>query len=107
VVNLFKLDPRLFETVAHGIVREPRVVLLASKPLFLSCRNDLSVQDESGRAVVVKRRDSKDSHDTINLEQGVDEWSDDRSFGQHNQATENGHHHHNWQQPEFLSIPHE
>jgi uncharacterized protein YceK len=36
----------------------------------------VAILDQSGCAVVVKRRDAKDSHGAINLEQGVDERSD-------------------------------
>src|SRR5207249_744021 len=50
------------EAVSDRLLRESRVVLLPSEPLLLSGRNDLTVSEETRRAVVVESRDPQDVH---------------------------------------------
>ena len=59
IVELIRSQPGLFQTVVNGVLRKSSVVLLPSKPLFLSSSHDLTIHHQSGRRVVIKCRDSK------------------------------------------------
>ena len=62
VVDVAQADSRFGEAILDGAPWIAAVVLLAAEPLLLGRRHDTAVLDESGRAVVVERRDAEDPH---------------------------------------------
>lgn len=59
IVELLRIEFRLAQTVVDGVARERRVVLLPGKTLFLSCCDDLTIDDECGGRIVIERRDAQ------------------------------------------------
>ena len=62
VVNVLRREVRVVEAKCNGLVWEPRVMLLSTKPFFLRCSNDLAVDHKSGGAVMIKSREAKNPH---------------------------------------------
>src|SRR5690606_25871972 len=61
-VELRGVDARLAQAIRDGVGREGRVVLLPREALFLRRREELTVADEAGGAVVVEGADPEDVH---------------------------------------------
>jgi hypothetical protein len=56
VVEIGGLDACLLAAIAHGIRRKIRIVLAPREAFFLGRRDDLAVDDESSRGVVIEGR---------------------------------------------------
>ena len=63
VVQGAELHARLLQTVAHRMLGKTRVVLLAREALLLGGRDDFTVDQERGGAVVIKRGNAQYFHD--------------------------------------------
>ena len=61
-IDLPEPDAARLQAPRHGMGGIVRVVLLARKALLLRSRDDPSVLDEGGGAVVIERRESEDAH---------------------------------------------
>src|SRR5439155_12038390 len=55
-------DATFPETVLDRLRREPGIVLLPGETLLLRGGHDRTVSNETGRAIVVKRRNTQDVH---------------------------------------------
>ena len=61
-VELIATEPSLVQTVRHRALREPRVMLLPGETLFLCRCDDVAIDHESGRAVVIEGRNAQNIH---------------------------------------------
>ena len=59
-VDVLNGDAGVFQAEVDGTGREGRIALHAREALFLACRDDFAVPEESGGTVVVVRRDAED-----------------------------------------------
>src|SRR5687768_4203015 len=64
-IDVAEPDLRVVEAIAHGVGRKTRVVLAAAESLLLRRRDDLSVDDQHGSAVVIERGQTEDAHQKI------------------------------------------
>ena len=53
------------------MIREAGIMLLPCEALLLGSRDDAAILDESGRAVVVERRESEDAHSATDPGQNI------------------------------------
>ncbi len=79
------------QTVANGVERKIMIVLDASESFFLRGGDDLAINNQAGRGVVIERRDTKNAYHTVkrspSLEQCVDERRNGRTLRQHQQSS--------------------
>ena len=54
IVDLFRFEARVLETILYRLNREVFVLLLSGKTLFLSGGNDFAVDDECRRRIVIE-----------------------------------------------------
>ena len=87
VVEILGPETALLETIANGVQRKSRIVLLPGEPLFLSGRHDVAIDDQRGCAVVIEGRDSQyGCHDDSDGCRICDPWCKDpttRPQGRH------------------------
>jgi len=62
VIELRALDASFTQAIGNGIGGEAIVVLLAAEALFLGSGNDFAVPHQTGRRIVIIRRNSEDVH---------------------------------------------
>ena len=62
VVQLLRLQAGMLQAVLDGVDREAVVVLLAREAFFLRGGDDLSVDDQCSRRVVVESRDTQNGN---------------------------------------------
>jgi hypothetical protein len=60
VIQILDANPRLLEAELDSMAREVRVVLLPREALFLGRRDDLAIDDQGRRRVMVKGRNAED-----------------------------------------------
>ena len=58
--QLFLRDPRLFQAIVDGIVREAAIILDAREALFLRRGHNLAIANQSRSRVVIEARDPQD-----------------------------------------------
>src|SRR5947208_8043517 len=87
IVDLTERNGPLLQAIGKRLMGEAGIVFLAREALLLSGGDNSSVDYECRRTVVVECRQSKNSHtaDFASLEDCVDEGSDCRALGEHDQ----------------------
>ena len=64
MVDVVEIDLACLQTVADGMGRKARIVLLAGEALLLSRRDDVAILDKGSRAVMIEGGDAEQSHRT-------------------------------------------
>ena len=62
MIELARIDPGFAQAVRNGVAGEPIIMLAAGEPFLLGRGDNLAVRQESGRTVVIKRRDAENVH---------------------------------------------
>ena len=64
MVDAVEIDLARVQTVADGMGRKARIVLLAGEAFLLSRRNNVAILDKGSRTVMVEGGDAEQSHGT-------------------------------------------
>jgi hypothetical protein len=67
VIDVFQADPPLVQTRGDRAMRERGIVLYTGKSLLLRRRENITADDQRGRAVMIKGRDAEDPQDDLRI----------------------------------------
>src|SRR5262249_13396277 len=91
LVKLVELCVNFLQAIGDGIGRKRRIVLLAGETLLLRGGQNMTVLNQRGCAVMVKCRNSENTH-RCQLEERIDKRGDCGTLGQHYQSAKDYHH---------------
>src|SRR5262245_65278783 len=71
IVDVVQSSSRGLQTIAERMMREAGIVLLAREALLLGRRDDATILDEGGRAIVVECGEAENAHPATDLGQNI------------------------------------